>query len=217
MKKIFIGMLIGVIISSAGYAENAFNKIKIKVNGTDTPTENVLIDGRTYVSLRSLSTIFGKNIEWDGKTSTANITDKADLDLFERYLTDVETQTNRKINEAQKSLLIDYIKNNSIAELDKPTLSQRREEFDKTKNKLIIDWEKNTNQKWPVYEQDVLNEKGKILRKKGNKYDAHHIVELSNSGKNVWWNLHPAKFPDEHQGGIHRKDGLANKLFVGES
>lgn len=28
-----------------------------------------------------------------------------------------------------------------------------------------------------------------------------------------WWNIHPAKWPNEHQGGIHRADGIWRKLF----
>lgn len=34
-------------------------------------------------------------------------------------------------------------------------------------------------------------------------------------GPHEWWNMHPAKFPDEHQGGIHRKNSPAKKLFHG--
>lgn len=40
-------------------------------------------------------------------------------------------------------------------------------------------------------------------QKQGDKYDAHHIIENTFGGEHEWWNMHPAKFPNEHQAGIH--------------
>lgn len=61
-----------------------------------------------------------------------------------------------------------------------------------------------------------MSEANKVLRKNGYNYDAHHIIELSYGGPNIWWNMHPAAFPNEHQGGIHRKGSIGNELFDGE-
>ena len=44
-------------------------------------------------------------------------------------------------------------------------------------------------------------------------YDAHHIIESSYGGPNQWWNMHPARFPDQHQQGIHRAGGPSNQIF----
>lgn len=81
------------------------------------------------------------------------------------------------------------------------------------KDRLIDEWEKNTGDKWPVYTEDVLNDAGEVIRKAGQRFDAHHLIESSFGGPNAWWNLHPAAFPSEHQGGIHAVDSLANLIF----
>lgn len=47
----------------------------------------------------------------------------------------------------------------------------------------------------------------------GNPYDAHHIIENSYIGNHEWWNIMSAKFPDEHQSGIHKKDSPCSRLF----
>lgn len=65
---------------------------------------------------------------------------------------------------------------------------------------MIKEWEENTGQKWPIDE-------------KGNRYQLHHIIEQQYGGPNEWWNSHPAKFPDEHQGGIHAKGSPSRELF----
>ena len=68
--------------------------------------------------------------------------------------------------------------------------------------------ERYTGEAWPTYEEDIVNEAGKIIRKKGDRYDAHHLIEISFGGPNEWWNLFPASF-DEHQA-IHSASNLAN-------
>lgn len=80
-------------------------------------------------------------------------------------------------------------------------------------NKLIDQWEKNTGQKWPTYSEPVLSRRGRVYIEKGDRYDAHHIIKNENGGPNEWYNIHPAKRPDEHQSGIHRKDGPEKRLF----
>ncbi len=42
-----------------------------------------------------------------------------------------------------------------------------------------------------------------------------HIILLKNAhgGEHEWWNMHPAKYPDEHQGGIHAKDSISREIF----
>ena len=136
-----------------------------------------------------------------------------DMGLFTKYLIDIESQTGRGINEEQKRLILDYVSRNPVAKIDAETLAVNRKDFNKKRESLIKEWELKTNQKWPTYQQNVLNDNGKILRKIGDNYDAHHVIELSYNGRNEWWNLIPAAFPNEHQGGIHRKGGPANQIF----
>lgn len=60
--------------------ELAYSNIKILYNNQPTVVdkEPFIINGTTYVSVRSMANIFNKNIAWDGTTSTILITDKAD-------------------------------------------------------------------------------------------------------------------------------------------
>ncbi|MBS2970798.1 hypothetical protein J9317_18820 [Metabacillus sp. KIGAM252] len=92
-------------------------------------------------------------------------------------------------------------------------VKQHRKEFEREKNKLIEEWELNNAQKWPTYDEPVLSKRGKVYINIGDKYDAHHIIKNEYGGPNKWYNIHPAKRPDEHQGGIHRKDGPEKRLF----
>ena len=91
-----------------------------------------------------------------------------------------------------------------------------RSDFNKVKNRLISEWEVNTGQKWPTYINDVTSPNtNKVVRRAGDKYDAHHIIENSYGGEHEWWNIHPVRFPNEHQSGIHGTGAPANKLFKG--
>ncbi|MDT3498037.1 T7SS effector LXG polymorphic toxin, partial [Bacillus toyonensis] len=129
---------------------------------------------------------------------------KIDGELIRKYVRDIETQTNRKIPKNQMEELKSALRNTEYKKMTTSETKRYRREFNKIKNSLVDEREKQTSQKWPTYTEDVISEKtGKILRKKGEPYDAHHIIENSYRGEHEWWNIHPAKFPNEHQGGIH--------------
>lgn len=137
-----------------------------------------------------------------------------DESIFNKYIDEIENITNKKLSKTQLDELADALKKNEYTKLNAQELLSARKEFNSSKKALISKWEEMTGEKWPVYSEDVISPTtGKVLRKAGDRYDAHHIVELSNGGNNEWWNLHPAKFPNEHQGGIHGTNGLAGDLF----
>ena len=126
----------------------------------------------------------------------------------------MEDITGRKLTQPQIDELQNALKNGDYEKLSAESLMKARKNFKSSKNNLIEEWEKSTRQEWPTYSEDVVSDTtGKVLRKAGDKYDAHHIIELSNGGDNSWWNLLPAKFPSEHQGGIHGSGSLANDIF----
>lgn len=92
-------------------------------------------------------------------------------------------------------------------------MKHRKQFTTKVKNNCIIQWEINTGQSWPKYTETIYSKNGIIIRNIGDPYDAHHIIENSYIGNHEWWNITPAKFPDEHQSGIHKKDSPCSRLF----
>ena len=144
---------------------------------------------------------------------TKEFGERLDKKLFPEYLQEVEKITNREIKPNQMEKLQRALKEQEFVKLDPEKSKLHRKLFDNAKDKLIDEWEKNTGDKWPVYAQDVLNDAGEVIRKAGQRYDAHHLIESSFGGSNAWWNLHPAAFPSEHQAGIHATDSFANLMF----
>ena len=139
--------------------------------------------------------------------------DIIDKTKFPEYLDEIEKITKREIPAPQKELLDHALKENDYFKLDKTAKEIALKEFKNLKAELIQQWEKNTGKTWPRYTEDVVNKAGIVIRRKGDLYDAHHIIELSTSGPNKWWNIIPASFPDEHQLGIHAPGKLASKIF----
>jgi internalin A len=89
LKKEIRGFILGVISTTmvfgvtAAYAggitqtiEVIFNNVNLKVNGHIIDAQNILYKGTTYVPLRAVSDMFGKEVGWDGNTNTASINDK---------------------------------------------------------------------------------------------------------------------------------------------
>lgn len=133
------------------------------------------------------------------------------------YIQDIEGCTKRKMTLKQRDLITDYVNNNRIFRQEPSSDNKGRRAFEKKRARLRQEWEKETGQEWPKYDKNVYDGKGRVIRLKGQPYDAHHIVEISYGGPNVWYNLFPAKHPDEHQRGIHRENSIASQIFVDEN
>ncbi|MEH7584840.1 T7SS effector LXG polymorphic toxin [Priestia megaterium] len=143
---------------------------------------------------------------------------KINSDLIKRYIKDVEMRTSRKLSKNQIEKLKEALRNKEYQKLSPIETRKHRRAFNKIKDKLIEEWEIKTGQKWPTYSEDIISENtGEPARRKGDKYDAHHIIENSFRGEHEWWNIHPAKFPNEHQSGIHGTGSPANELFKGDN
>ncbi|MGX4255965.1 ribonuclease YeeF family protein [Bacillus sp. YH3-2-B2] len=187
--------------------------VKIRVHKTVTP------DGATFpiihadVKTKAVKDLGFVKMVGSGNT---NIVEKINYDLIKRYVKDVEARTSRKIPKNQVEKLKEALRNKEYKKLTPLQTRKHRRAFNKIKDQLIEEWEKNTGQTWPTYSEDVISKKtGEPVRKKGDKYDAHHIIENSFEGEHEWWNIHPAKFPNEHQSGIHGTGSPANELFKG--
>lgn len=91
MKKYIKGVITGAIIASVlmntafsatvkKSIEVVYNSINITVNGDKVNSDNILYNGTTYVPLRAISEILGKEVRWDKSTNTASINDE----IFEK-------------------------------------------------------------------------------------------------------------------------------------
>lgn len=87
MKKYVRGFILGVIITtllmSTAFGERVskaidlvYNSVNITVNGEKVDTDNILLEGTTYVPLRAIAEMLGKEVGWDHATKTAIIKDK---------------------------------------------------------------------------------------------------------------------------------------------
>ena len=132
---------------------------------------------------------------------------------FRDYLLDVEKMTDHDISELQRHKLMRYVNTNPPKKIQKKFRKQAKKKFTKIKYHLIREWEEHTGYVWPKYPHDVITQSGIVVREKGSYYDAHHILEIQVGGPNHWWNIHPARYPDQHQQGIHRTDGHCSLLF----
>lgn len=138
---------------------------------------------------------------------------KIDKSLVPEYLSEVEKITNREIKPIQMSKLTEALRQQDFEKITPEKLKLHKKLFNNCKDKLIEQWEKSTGDEWPRYKDDVYNDKGEVIRVKGQPYDAHHLVEASFGGPNEWWNMHPAAFPNEHQNRIHQSN--ITKLLFG--
>ena len=132
---------------------------------------------------------------------------------FEKYLTEIETITDRRLHPSQRVKLKEAIENHDYKRLSSEQSRQHRSDFNSNRKYIISDWEEMTGNKWPTYDKPVYSNSGKMIRRVGDKFDAHHILENSWGGNNVAWNMIPARHPDQHQQQIHRPNGLADRIF----
>jgi hypothetical protein len=120
------------------------------------------------------------------------------------YIDAIERHTGFRLHSSQRMRLADKLRTNSYQRLSTEAGEAHRRLFtQRMKNSQIAQWEQHTGQKWPRYLKDVRNAKGKVIAKKGQPYDAHHVIENIYGGPHEWWNLTPARFPDQHQGSLH--------------
>lgn len=91
--------------------------------------------------------------------------------------------------------------------------AERRDEFDDKKAQLKKEWEETNERPWPKYEEDVYSSNGKLIRRAGSDYDAHHIQPLGMGGKNEADNITPLHAEAHYdKQGIHAPDSPYSKL-----
>ncbi len=87
MRDIFIGVLIGcMLMATPVLAESILTKIDVVLNGInvqlegeDVQVESILYNGTTYLPMRKVAELVGKDIDWKQEIMTANIMNKTDV------------------------------------------------------------------------------------------------------------------------------------------
>lgn len=182
--------------------------------GTEKLVKETVENGGEKVVKETAESSVEKTAKETTEKLAREVGEKIDKTDFPKYIDEIAEVTKRKIPENQREMLKKALKENDYSKLSVEELNRRKDKFKGSyKERLINQWEEQTGQKWPSYKKDVVNSEGIVVRRKGQPYDAHHIIERQVGGPDEWWNLHPARFPDEHQKEIHAADKLARKIF----
>jgi predicted ribonuclease toxin of YeeF-YezG toxin-antitoxin module len=134
--------------------------------------------------------------------------------MMRQYLREMETITGVPIATEQRLLLKSALKEQKFVKIEGSEAGAYRGKFRKEKDNLIKEWEVNTGQKWPTYTEEVWGKcTSRPYKRVGQKYDAHEIIPNSHGGPLEWWNITPARSPDQHQKLIHGSGSTLNKIL----
>jgi len=82
LKGFVMGFLVCIMITSTVFAggvtktiEVVFDKVNIEVNSQKMESSNFLYEGTTYVPIRAVAEVLGKEVGWDHNSKTASIND----------------------------------------------------------------------------------------------------------------------------------------------
>ena len=173
--------------------------------GTEKAAKELAEEGTEKLAKETAEQVAVKGVKEVGESM--------DKKLFPEYLKQVEDFTERKIKPEQMEKLQKALREREFVKLDPEACKIENQKFNRIRSMLIDEWEKNTGEKWPVYVEDVVNEKGVVLKKAGQPFDVHHLIEQSFGGPHEWWNIHPAAYPAQHQARIHAANSLSKLVF----
>ena len=116
-------------------------------------------------------------------------------------------------SECPETIDTDKLRDAELEKIEPDENGRKREEFNDKKEELIKEWEEKNGREWPRYEEDVYSDNGKLIRKKGQRYDAHHVQPLGMGGENTADNITPLHAQDHYdKQGVHSPDSAYSKL-----
>lgn len=172
--------------------------------------KNVKTDANLHISeaVKILQSLY-EGIKDSGKEADVNEDAEKDIEkLTKEYIEDL-----KKNSECPETIPDEPFKPEDLKKRSPEETKELRKEFNTEKERLIAEWEKENGREWPIYENDIYNEYGEIVKKKGWKYDAHHIQPLSMGGKNEASNITPLRYDvhSDHKG-VHAPDSPYDEL-----
>ena len=126
-------------------------------------------------------------------------------DKLDDYLKDLKDKS-----EFDDTIKVDKDDVDILKKISPEECAENRKYFDKNKNNLISQWEKDNGRDWPKYTKNVYDDNGKLIRQAGQRYDAHHIIPLELGGENKSTNITPLDIKSHKQ--IHSNDGSCKNL-----
>lgn len=129
-------------------------------------------------------------------------------DLKEQYVDDII-----KHSEVPETINKDEIVSANFVKCSAEETAYKREMFGDMKDSLIKQWEEVHGQTWPTYSQDIYSSNGHLIRRCGDRYDAHHLQPLSQGGQNEVGNITPLHADCHYdRQGIHSPDSAYAKI-----
>ena len=178
--------------------ENAENELRSKINDDEewNATRGISEDSPTSTEVKELSTRLDETGKEDIQT------------LKEEYVDDITKNSEVPETIDREKILSSEFEKSSVEET-----AQNRDEFNKIKDDLIKQWEEQNGKEWPTYKEDVYSSNEHLIRRAGDKYDAHHIQPLSQGGKNEVSNITPLHAENHYdRQGIHSPNSPYAKI-----
>lgn len=108
IRAFILGIIATVFISTVGMAEGisksidvVMNSINIVVNGNKLDKETILYNDTTYVPLRAIAEMLGKDVKYDAETQTATIRDS--VTVLNEQLKELESDAQKMQSILDKS------------------------------------------------------------------------------------------------------------------
>lgn len=184
-------------------AEN-FKNIKPENEMTSNEV-NDFWKGEFHDQAEQATTEIQEKYESNSENNKQDIQKKDVSELVQDYIDDLKSKS-----ECPETIPTDAIDSDKLEVQTPEKVAEKREEFDDNKAKLRKEWEELNHQEWPKYKEDVVNDEGKIIRKAGDNYDAHHIQPLQLGGENVASNITPLDVNSHRE--VHSSTGSCKVL-----
>lgn len=156
---------------------------------------------------------------WDDVFSEADSLDEFETDEGDDVEDDLEKALDEYFQDLKdKSECPDTIEDRpfEVDDLEKQLpekTAEMRDQFDDLKAELKKQWEEKYGRSWPKYDHDIYSSSGKLIRKAGSDYDAHHIQPLGMGGKNEVSNITPLNAEVHYdKQGIHSPDSPYSRM-----